>query len=168
MSLSNPQPNGKYKVQADLSPNIFDYFFGPDGVLFVPRGIRQTVICVFFSKLYDHCQRNNIPADWDSESAVTELIKRTNFDLTLPELLRRFPDGFTVDSAGGITPRPGRAAVGTAVRQRKQAAPDDVSGGTASVSGPVEDSRTDDGGGKTRGRGKKSRAKQDGAGASAS
>jgi hypothetical protein len=68
------------RVQGDLDPKVFDYFFKQ--VIPWSYGARQALICFFFQRLYEECQRLEIPPHWDEEfgpKTIVDILNRMNF-----------------------------------------------------------------------------------------
>lgn len=80
--IPNPMPNATsaHRVMADLDKDVWDYFF--KGVFPGTKGPRQAMICTFFLKFYEACQKENIVPIWDvdNESKVAAVLQRLNFN----------------------------------------------------------------------------------------
>jgi hypothetical protein len=80
--IPNPMPNAtsQHRVMADLDAQVWDYFF--KGVFPGTKGPRQALICTFFQRFYEACQKENIVPIWDvdNESKVAGVLARLNFN----------------------------------------------------------------------------------------
>lgn len=80
MKIVNPWPDAdKSRVNADLDPAVFNYFFR--GALAGERGPREAMICIFFKALYEECIKQQIPAHFeiDNEHRIAQLLQGITF-----------------------------------------------------------------------------------------
>lgn len=80
--IPNPMPNAtsSHRVMADLDANVWNYFF--KGVFPGTKGPRQAMICTFFLKFYEACQKEGIVPLWDvdNEEKVGAILRQLNFN----------------------------------------------------------------------------------------
>lgn len=72
-------------VHSKLPRLLYNYFFKQ--VLAGQHGCRQTLVQIFFQKLYDECQSVGIKPEWDpaGESRIATIVGQLNFNVARPE-----------------------------------------------------------------------------------
>lgn len=94
-NIVNPWPDATDagRVQANISPEVFNYFFRK---LFVgERGPRQAMICIFFQRFHAACLAESIQPAWDetNEPRVNSILQRLNFLDVTAERTRAYDAG---------------------------------------------------------------------------
>jgi hypothetical protein len=102
------------KLWTELPHDIYVYFFRK--VFAGDRGVKQSLTLKFYQALYDECQRQGIPGEWDPDNyrRINDIMSNLNFRANEPVRSRRTaiaPSKHKAQSAsGGDESRPTHGA----------------------------------------------------------